>query len=191
MIHCSAKARHERSQRFTLASFVMRCGTHQTTKPARTRNTAKYTGETASLDEGGAKSGAVVIQGGESGAEIRVLMEACPPHRKYRDHLRTVVPVNHDDATQLLRLVGRDRIDFSNGSRSPDSKSFCTSGCNRQLFGCGFRFCVGNSTMNSLMTAKRLVMEYHDRCFSTKMLLLSAVLRWVNCMVPQVFERST
>jgi hypothetical protein len=33
----SARSRHKESQRFSLASFVVRCGTHQTINPARTR----------------------------------------------------------------------------------------------------------------------------------------------------------
>jgi hypothetical protein len=50
---------------------------HQQNNPARTRNTAKNTGKTASLDEVGAISGASAIQSGASWATIKDLIEAC------------------------------------------------------------------------------------------------------------------
>jgi hypothetical protein len=51
---------------------------HQQNNPARTRNTARNTGETASIDEVGAISGASAFQNGASWATIRDLIEACP-----------------------------------------------------------------------------------------------------------------
>jgi hypothetical protein len=46
--------------------------------PARTRNTPKNTGKTASFKEVGAISGASAIQSGALWADIRALIEACP-----------------------------------------------------------------------------------------------------------------
>jgi hypothetical protein len=51
---------------------------HQQNNPARTRNTPRNTGETASIDEVGAISGASAIQNGASWATIKDLIEACP-----------------------------------------------------------------------------------------------------------------
>ena len=50
----------------------------KTDNPARTRNTPRNTGETASIDEVGAISGASTIQSGASWATIKDLIEACP-----------------------------------------------------------------------------------------------------------------
>ena len=50
----------------------------KTDNPARTRNTPENTGETASLNEVGALSGASAIQSGASWATIKDLIEACP-----------------------------------------------------------------------------------------------------------------